>query len=226
MNSITLTFIGGGVNDIPMGINNPAWYLCVLLICYIFVYFLLWISKKLNVSSEYAWFFMVVLGISVSTYKLNMPFLNNATGRGYASFFVGMILYKIFMKIPQKNLFIISSITLFITAITVLFKLQIGNQQGIFTFIIWPCVIFLFLSCEPLFKWKVFTVTGSSSFEMYLFHVAGIYIYMSIKHFFGNTYYTFYEMIGFAFVIMCCSIIINRFVELPITKNLKKYIPA
>lgn len=181
LNSITLTFVGGGIGNISLGINNPLWYLCVLLICYIIVYTLNWISLRLTINIKFFYFSMMVAGVSAVTYNLNLPFLNFATGRGYSAFFLGMLFYYIYKNVPKKILVAYSILCLALCRICSVLKNGIDDQWGIFTFMIWPSVLIILLSCEKLFSWKGFLMLGAISFEMYLWHVPGIYSFIIFK---------------------------------------------
>ena len=44
-NSLLLTVSGGAVSD-GLGINWPLWYLCVLLYCYVIMYFIIWFCTE------------------------------------------------------------------------------------------------------------------------------------------------------------------------------------
>ena len=221
LNSLTLTFVGSGVGDIALGINNPIWYLCILIICYIITYCIYWISKKIKVNQLYFYIFMITIGVGILTYEINLPFLNNKTGRGYSAFFLGMILKKVKDRVPLKSLIIIALSFLFMVFIAGVFQTGIDNQWGIFTFMIWPSVIILFLSIEKFFSYKIVNLLGCSSFEMYLWHVSIIRIYSLIKVMIGKTEYTFIEMLLLTFFIILFSIFIYKVAEIPLTNRLK-----
>ena len=57
----------------------------------------------MNFNVKYLYFALMIAGISAVTYKLNIPFLNLATGRGYSAFFLGMLFYHIYKNIPKKD---------------------------------------------------------------------------------------------------------------------------
>ena len=70
-------------------INNPVWYISVLLLCYIIFYFITYVSEKCNVTPVYGFVIMILIGCAVGNYNINLPFLNLGASRGYYSFFSG-----------------------------------------------------------------------------------------------------------------------------------------
>ena len=205
LNSITLTFAGGGTGNIDLGINNPLWYLCVLLICYVFVYIVNWISLRMNFNVKYLYFALMIAGISAVTYKLNIPFFNLATGRGYSAFFLGMLFYYIYKNIPKKILITYSILCFVLCGICAVYKNGIDDQWGIFTFMIWPSVLIILLSCERFFSRESFHTLGAISFEMYLWHVPGLYAFIIFKSILKLNISSFLEMIFFTIIMIIIS---------------------
>lgn len=81
----------GWVFTNPM-VNNPTWYISVLLLCYVVFYLLTYLSKRWQVPHAYLFAFMVLLGCGIQTYGINLPFLNGSSCRGYYAFFFGVLL--------------------------------------------------------------------------------------------------------------------------------------
>lgn len=80
----------GWVFQNPM-VNNPTWYISVLLLCYVVFYLLIYLSKRWKVPHTYLFLFMILLGCGAQTYGLNLPFLNGSSSRGYYAFFFGVL---------------------------------------------------------------------------------------------------------------------------------------
>lgn len=77
-------------------INNPVWYVSVLLLCYIILFIIIFISKKFRVLRfEYLCFFMIIVGGIIITNEWEYPLLNLYTGRGFYAFFTGVLLYEL-----------------------------------------------------------------------------------------------------------------------------------
>ena len=80
-------------------INNPTWYISVLLLCYVVFYLLTYLSNRWQVPHVYLFIFMVLLGCGVQTFGLNLPFLNGSSCRGYYAFFFGVLLSEWLKKL-------------------------------------------------------------------------------------------------------------------------------
>lgn len=61
-NSLFLLFAGGAVGNISRGINNPIWYLCVLIICHTILYLIHRLSNRYNISRVYRYILIVMVG--------------------------------------------------------------------------------------------------------------------------------------------------------------------
>ena len=90
----------------PM-INNPMWYVSVLILCYILFYLLVKFNKKNNIVVKFI--VMVLLGVIIQRSRLELPFFNSYTARGYYSFFFGILFavylnnYKFFLFAKPKQ---------------------------------------------------------------------------------------------------------------------------
>ena len=221
LNSITLTFVGGGV-DLQIGINNPIWYLNILLICYVVLYLCLWVARKLKIPAIYGFVFISAIGVGIVSYDINLPFLNNYTGRGYAAFFWGMILFQITKKGITKLQFALALSGFLATSAALILHFGIDKQWGTYTFIFFPSILILALKSEKFFKSKIFSLLGSVSFEMYLWHVPAIYSLVLARKVLGiNQVFSRAEMLIFTLVIFTFASLLYKFIEIPLTKKLK-----
>lgn len=84
----------------PM-VNNPTWYISVLLLCYLIFYALTYLSKRWRIPCTYMFVFMVLLGCGIQTYSIELPFLNTTSARGLYAFFFGVLLSTIMDKFPK-----------------------------------------------------------------------------------------------------------------------------
>ena len=57
-------------------INQPTWYLSVLLLCYVWLFVCTKVSKRLKIDKCYMYLFMMGIGIVTNTYMWNTLFLN------------------------------------------------------------------------------------------------------------------------------------------------------
>ena len=87
-------------------VNNPTWYISVLLLCYILFYFIVYLSHRICIPKEYLFIFMIFLGMGIQTYAINLPFLNGSSARGFYAFFFGILLHETLTKIKKNNIYI------------------------------------------------------------------------------------------------------------------------
>lgn len=99
---VTLTFSGGAATS-ELGLNNPTWYLCVLLICYAAYGVLLKLFDRLKINPLYGFFTMMLLGLGILDYQINLPFLNYQAARGYLCFFEGVVLVHIYNYCSKRK---------------------------------------------------------------------------------------------------------------------------
>jgi peptidoglycan/LPS O-acetylase OafA/YrhL len=170
------------------GVNNPTWYISVLLLCYVIFYMSIFISKRLKISEIYLHIIMVLLGLGIQTYNLFLPFMNFQASRGYCAFFFGLILARIL-----KNNEVSWKITIISALIVVIIPLLINKQTAemsdginhIMTFIYYPALIIVFDSklFRKIFQWNWIGKLGEISFDTFIWHfpiIIMMYIFMKI----------------------------------------------
>lgn len=70
-------------------INGPIWYLSVLMVCYgVFWY----ISALGLANGKKVFAYPIMVGLSIQSYGINLPFLNASCATGYIGFFTGVLL--------------------------------------------------------------------------------------------------------------------------------------
>ena len=208
-----------------LGFNNVLWYVCVLLICYVGVYIIQWICSKLKINLFYGFVAMCLLGVGGLSYKIELPFFNNASSRGYMAFFFGMILFYIYNHFSRKILLSISTVLIVSVMFCIFFDKWIDNQQMIFTFMLFPSILIFSLSIEKVFKSKFFSFLGGVSYEMYIWHVSLILLFICSKKILRfEQVYTRIEMIIFTACIILFSGFMYQFVEKTLIKKIKEEI--
>ena len=225
LNSFTLTFSGGAV-ILDRGMNNPLWYVCVLLICYIIFFVAIKISTKYKFPSLYIFVFICLFGLGIHEYGIKLPFMNRAVSRGYCAFFLGLMLAHAYNRISNKLLYISSYILLIINLIFAYFDYSFffANEWGSLTFVVFPCVLFVFLSVEIILNKSICNLLGKISFEMYLWHFTLIVLLESIKPLlFPNYSYTALDMAIFTCFIILFAFTIHKTIEKPVN-NMFSYL--
>lgn len=157
-------------------VNNPTWYVSVLLLCYIIFWFILYVCRKKKALVTYFFVGMVMLGVLVSAFNIDLPFLNLHAARGYYAFFWGLLLAKM---LERK---VISWKLSALMAVVVLAGLWvlIGNMNVLHSiyfyamnFLVWPAVLVIFVSkpVRKLLDFKFIGVLGELTYDVYLWHI-------------------------------------------------------
>ena len=181
--SLTLTSVGGAFGyEITRPLNSPTWYLNVLVLCYALFYAAAWLRRRLELKSALPLHAAIcLLGASVMSYQINVPFLNGATGRGYCAFFLGCCLAWLTQHSAQdarldRRLKWGALAVLCVSAVLLVFDpvTMMDNQWGALTFVIYPALL-LFVCrsrvCAALFNHSLFSLFGQVSFQSYLWHI-------------------------------------------------------
>lgn len=164
-------------------VNNPTWYISVLILCYVVFYFSTWMCKKLKVSPTYAYIFIILLGCGIMSYGIDLPFLNYSAARGYYSFFFGILLAKLLNKrtIKLKHCLISAATAIFtIWLIVGRFSWMVPTGDNyLMTFVAFPAIIifFLYRPIAKLFDHKAISFLGAATYDVYIWHSCG-YIVM------------------------------------------------
>ncbi len=196
----------GWIIEFFPAINNPTWYLCVLIWLYIVFVFLNILSKKLNINLNYLYLGLIILGLIGYRQKWNLPFWFSTDCRGYISFFTGALLFNISNKYSTKNIFKISLIALFASPIIYYFF----RHQYYLTLLFFTSLVALSISSKySIPNSKAINVLEGSSFECYLWHVPLYYLLRIITDTYSLTIpKTYLVMIIFGLIVEITSIYI------------------
>ncbi|RKJ68102.1 acyltransferase family protein [Roseburia sp. 1XD42-69] len=167
--------IQAGWSSINPCVNNPTWYISVLLICYLLFYFITYWSHRLKVSPYYGYVFMIFVGIGILTYGISIPGFTYETARGYYAFFFGIVFHKFlsseFMKEIRNVLGF--AIFLFITFLMI-FQWDIVSVDinYLFTFVYYPSILIILKNrhIANVFKGKFWGILAGISFNVYIWH--------------------------------------------------------
>lgn len=215
------------------GINNPTWYISVLLICYIIFYIICRMSKRFNISLVYFCLCMIFTGIGLFTYKIDLPFLTMDNARGYYSFFTGIILADILQKYKYGKKITVFSFLIIITVPILLkyaYEFTSYGLQYILTFIYYPALIILFLSkpVSDLFNKKIIGVLAGISFNVYMLHASVIIMFFLVQKLstgFLEGGIDLHRLRYMYLYIFCCFVIgtiSHFFIEKPLIKVFKE----
>lgn len=124
-------------------LNNPTWYCSVLMLCYLLFYGIVYWSDRAKISPLFGMAFFLLLGCAISTYGIELPFLNSSSCRGFYGFFAGVLLAALMPIIKACRHYVGISL-----GIIVLFLLDFRWENGempylpfLLTFVFYPALI-------------------------------------------------------------------------------------
>lgn len=169
--NFTLTF-SGWVSGFDNGINNPTWYLCVLMLCYWLYYLLKNFCIRRNITNLIWIYGAIPVGILLlnkvfHAYNNGYPFFFESDLRGIPTFFTGTFLCKGYQKLNNKaNMATVSA-----AAFLVCFVLcaLAGFNWYLLAFTVFPCLV-LFLVSAPQMSQRWIGFAGEISFQIYIWH--------------------------------------------------------
>lgn len=231
LKGLLLLYCGGALQYQNIEPNCVLWYVCVLIICYIVYWLVLFIAKHLCILPRWLFIFVIFLGIGINAYSINLPFLNFYTSRGYMAFFLGVVMVDIYNSVKNKNLLKIGS--LMVSGLLVMYAFldtsllfSTGMDQELtLTFIIYPtiiCVLICFPIFGKIFDNKLIKFLGNISFEMYIcqYHVFMIIHILEELDIisFPRTDIGMFIVLGLVIIV---SIVAYLLVERPVVKFMK-----
>jgi len=214
-------------------LNNPMWYISVLLLCYTVFFLTTWIARKINSSPYYLYLVIVIFGyIMKNLCELEgycWPLFSAAIGRGYVCFFWGIIFRNIWEKKQLKNkrvLAVISGVWIITFIYTFCHENQyIGNDLwNILCFMFYPAVIVCFGNkwVSRLFVSKKLDILGGLSFNAYLWHYPVIIFILIIRALYSIDLEQVGIMLLTAFLIFIIGALSRRYIEIPVESMLKR----
>ena len=212
-------------------VNNPTWYISVLVLCYVIFFALTYTAKRLQISPYYFYLGMILLGCGINTYGINLPFLNLSSCRGYYAFFSGIILARCLdTHKPSKKIYIFCAFTIcFLTYCIVCRPEWIGNNINyLLVFCYYPALVVLFMSpimCKCTSK-KFFGVMGEITYDVYLWHNPNfLLMYILLNKLKLNVnLLTVKAMIVYTIINFAIGAVSHYVLELPLTHYLEKRI--
>lgn len=214
-------------------INNPVWYVSVLILCYIFFFITVKIAKKTNINPVYIFILMIFLGLGIQNYGILLPFFNATTARGLDPFFFGVLLGMYLKDRDSKKGELFTALLIcFIFTLCAVFSLSSMDSglEYILTFLFFPSVIVVFNSAfvKKLFSIQIFQILGNISYGIFAIHLdmmLVMYIFICILDLNINVY-SHKVMLAFAGICIVVGLILHYLYERPVTKWLEKKLAA
>lgn len=228
INSFTMTYSGGALLFEESVVNNSLWYICVLFICYTFLYFEMWLKKQLNINKFTVLFVSFFIFLGIKEYGINMPFLNITTADGYICFLLGIFIntfYSFLLSDENKFRFLTIASILIILGTFLLgllrYDIFFDNPDYIYTFIIFPCVMVVFLYMDKYLNNSVCSILGGISFNNYIWHKSFISILLCLEKLTPSLFsqgYTYVHEILLVLIVVLFSTFSYLYIEKPLEK--------
>lgn len=218
----------GWVFNNPL-VNNPVWYISVLMACYVLFYIFTALASKLKCKPIYFYIALILLGIGLNTYSINLPLLNPQMGRGYYAFFFGILLaYYVNKNGVNLKEFVLSVLCFAFFIYVYIYHPRHGqrNLNYTLTFLVFPSLILIFESkfLQKIFCHKIWETLSAISFEVYLWHnpmLPLMYVLMGAFNW-SPDFSNILSMFVFLIASWIAGAIMYYLVERPITKSLTR----
>jgi peptidoglycan/LPS O-acetylase OafA/YrhL len=198
-----------------IGINNPIWYICVLIQCYVVYYILDWFVQKFNLKRCVIYIFILLSCMVLYYFKL----LNEASFRGITSFAIGILLFIMgnftTEYIHNKRQLIGRICMLLIVAFCPLIFLGI-KQRWILQFLLYPLLVF---GCYHLdLKGNTLISKASDiSFDVYIWHYP-LMVCMQIICLRIEVIHSYNIMFMFLLLSWCYAFVLWKYIDLPLRR--------
>lgn len=210
-------------------LNNPLWYISVLLACYLFFFLFVRLAARLRVSPRFFYAGMLLLGLSLSRHAYgNLPFLTGEMGRGYCSFFPGLLLAAFWenRQIDRRavGLCLIIPIGFLLGFATDYGRalLKPGMSQ-LLPLLVWPALVTLVLSepAQRLFCSPKLGTLGAVAFDVYSWHDCANLLFVILGETFS--WNPFFFSVRGMLVCAVCVWLFGAFSHFCIEKPLARY---
>ena len=214
----------------PM-INNPMWYISVLILCYIIFYIITKISVLKNYKCVYFYILLIFLGLSIQKNGTDLAFFNSYTARGYYAFFFGLVFsiffnnYKISKFIKILSIFSVVFITFLIIRH---YSIVERNINYTLTFIYYPALIVTFNIniIKKIYSNKLISKIAEISFNVYVWHGVAFLILIILNKIYNlNIRLNSYKvMLVFTIILYIFGIFSHYLIEKPLERLIKNRI--
>lgn len=234
---VTITFWGtiidmlgiqdGWVFSNPL-VNNPTWYISVLILNYILFFLTVWIAGKKHIPVEYLFVLLIFLGCGIQTFGISLPFMNNDTARGYCAFFAGVMLSNVMNRYTLRPwTIVIAMINVIVVPYLIVYRSSWISSGLSYTlcFIFYPSLIILFQTkpVKKLFSSRFWGTWGKISFDVFMWHnLLYLTMYIAMKAFnFSIDFSKVSNMYLYAIFCEVFGVVSYYLIERPLDRHLK-----
>lgn len=215
-------------------VNNPMWYVSVLLLCFVVFYMVTRRCSIPNLPLAYA--AIVALGLVMravcTMYDLCLPFVNVSIARGFICYFIGLELALLIDRFPflsdRKMLAISTTVLVVFVAVYALYPGHVyeSNRDPLYfmlVFVVYPGVVFILKNpvVQQVFASPRLSFLGGAAYNMYVWHAPLIYLYLTTAVLFGLNAERQVAMYMFLVLCFIVGVLSNRFVDTPLAGRLK-----
>lgn len=225
--------------DTALMINNPMWYISVLLLC-MALFFVITRSAVRNKCSLFASYGLAAGGgllmkALCESYGVSLPFCNVYIARGLICFFTGLLIAMFFRSsrfgghIASNSLALVGAVGV-VALFVVLYIMKPslisrGDPNVLYyslCFIIYPALMVI---CNHDLVRRItasdkLSFLGGAAYNMYVWHVPLIILFMMMANIIGFSFANAAAMYGFLVICFVFGCLSSRFIDGPISKRI------
>ena len=184
----TILLQGGGGLGTHAPYNRPTWFLSALIVCYILYFGICYFAKH---RTYYISCITVgiILGYTLLTSELDLPFLSSSNGTAYLNFFLGCLLAEVYPMITKKQHRILQP--LFLAVLPAVLYLMMsygveiiaGDLRICYSFVMCPMILYLALvkgPCRSILQFKGFVALGKISSYIFFWHLPSYFAFCDV----------------------------------------------
>jgi peptidoglycan/LPS O-acetylase OafA/YrhL len=187
--------------------NKPTWFLCALLICYV-LFFAICYHARTHTQYLSGITALVILGYSLISPSLQIPYLGDSEGVAYMNFFLGCILAEVYPLISRKlhrwmqPAFLVALPVCLYLMLSYGVEIIAGDVKIAFAFMICPMILYLALvkgPCRAILQFRGFVFLGKISSCIFFWHLVLYQIFCEVFGSVGEIRYLIYFLGMIAF---------------------------
>lgn len=184
----TVLLQGGGGIGTHAPYNRPTWFLSALLVCYI-LYFAVCYFAKSHTHLISCIIAGIVVGYTLLTSNLDLPFLSPSNGTAYLNFFLGFLFAEGYPLLTQKQHRWLQPLSL-VTLPAVLYlmlsygvEIIAGDLRICYSFVMCPMILYLALvkgPCRSILQFQGFVALGKLSSSVFFWHLPFFFLFSDL----------------------------------------------